>query len=101
MNTQTDSQTAGAPPGSLHPVLRPLVTLEEATRHWNQATAALDKYPEARRFHEYRKRWSKQNKRRAKLESQAAAAKEKEREMWSELQAMKAALPPDAREALC
>ena len=63
--------------------------------------AVLDKYPEARRFHEYRKKWSKQNERREKLESQAAAAKEKEREMWAELQAMKEALPPDAREALC
>ena len=91
----------GTPAVAVQRLVRPLPTLEEATAHWQQAMSVLQKYPEARTFNEYRKKWSKQNSRREKLESQAAAAREKERVMWEELQTMKAALTDDARDALC
>ena len=90
--TETESPSTGNPPPS---------PLEVATQHWNRAQAALSKYPEARRFLDYRKKWSKHNERLRRLETLADEATAKERLMWQHLEKMKAALPDEARDALC
>jgi hypothetical protein len=57
--------------------------------------------PEARNYQDLRLRWSDHSHRRRVLERQLAAHLEKERALWAELEAAKAAMPQEGRDLLC
>jgi hypothetical protein len=106
MNTEIIEQpaiaaTTEAQPGSLHPVVRPLVTLEEARYRWQRTMEILEKYPEARQFRALRKKWCAFHDRWEAAVAKAEALRERERLLWDEMHEMEKTLPAEVREALC
>lgn len=66
-----------------------------------RAMTLLATCAEARAYQDLRLRWGAHSHRRRVLERQLAAQMEKERVLWAELEAAKAAMPQEGRDLLC
>jgi hypothetical protein len=78
-----------------------MITLEEAQAAHDKIMAVFAKFPEARAFSDFRKKWSAVRRKAEELDRRAQAARAKEEEMFAELRRLKDALPAEVREALC
>lgn len=94
----TRSEPCATTPVRVQPVIVP--TLEEAAEHWQAAKAMLDKYPEARRFHDLRRKWAAFSDRCERMQAKLEAARRKETHLYAALQAAKLAMPDEAKALL-